>query len=64
MNDLAAIQQRILAFTPIEILTHDIVAQRASKVYDIVRLPFRGIWLNLTRGERNERDWAPFAGRI
>ena len=58
--DLASIQQKIISFTPIEILARDIVAQRASKVYDIVSLPNRGILLNLTRGERNERDWAQF----
>ena len=58
--DLNAIQQNILAFTPIEILTRNEVAQIASKECNIVSLPFRGILLNLTRGERNERDWAQF----
>jgi hypothetical protein len=60
MADLESIRQKILSFTPIEILTRRDVAQIASKVYDIVSLPFRGILWNLTRGERNERDWAQF----
>jgi len=60
MADLAAIQKKIISFSPIEILTRDIAAQRASKVYNFFSLPFSEILLNLTRGERNERDWAQF----
>ena len=60
MADLETVQQKIIAFTPIEILTRTDVAQIAANVYDITCLPFRGILLNLTRGERNERDWAQF----
>jgi hypothetical protein len=60
MLTLESLQQKIIAFTPIEILYRNDVARIASKEYEIVSLPFRGILLNLTRGERNERDWAQF----
>jgi hypothetical protein len=47
--DLEAVQQKIIAFTPIEILARNGVAQIPSNVHDIVSLPFRELLWYLRR---------------
>lgn len=49
MADLEAVQQNIIAFTPIAILARNDVAQIPSNVHDIVSLPIREILWNLRR---------------